>query len=252
MFEYALSGAHGRTARPYTFMVSVAGQVGLVGLAVLIPLLFTDALPQVRWLDLRLPGLPPSTRPPKDQPRAASPAKRPATTPTAKFHEPTKYPDKAVQIVDPDLPSAVTSLLPHVPGGTGEANEPVSPVLRDALTPGAAVQPPVKVETPPPPPPQPAVPLRIGGNVKAPLPLHTPRPEYPPLARAARISGIVRLEAVITADGTIRNLRLIQGHYMLASAAVAAVKEWRYTPPTLNGQPIEVIMQVDVNFELSR
>jgi protein TonB len=66
----------------------------------------------------------------------------------------------------------------------------------------------------------------------------------------ARVQGTVVLQAVIGKDGTIRELRLISGHPMLAPAAIEAVKQWRYRPYLLNGEPVEVDTQVNVNFTL--
>jgi periplasmic protein TonB len=76
-------------------------------------------------------------------------------------------------------------------------------------------------------------------------------PAYPPLARQARIQGAVILQAEISKDGTIENLRLITGHPMLAPAAIEAVKQWRYKPYLLNGEAVPVETQITVNFSLS-
>ncbi len=73
-------------------------------------------------------------------------------------------------------------------------------------------------------------------------------PEYPSLAKTARLSGVVHLLGVIAKDGTIQNLELISGHPILASAALAAVRQWVYQPTLLNGRPVEVIAPIDVNF----
>ena len=77
-------------------------------------------------------------------------------------------------------------------------------------------------------------------------------PAYPPLALQARISGTVRLAAIISRDGYIQNLRVVSGHPLLTTAAVEAVKQWRYQPTLLNDEAVEVITQIDVNFTLSR
>jgi protein TonB len=77
------------------------------------------------------------------------------------------------------------------------------------------------------------------------------RPVYPPLARQARIQGTVKLTAIIAKDGTIEKLEVLSGHPLLIPAALQAVKEWRYKPTLLNGEPVEVVTQVDVNFTLS-
>jgi periplasmic protein TonB len=77
------------------------------------------------------------------------------------------------------------------------------------------------------------------------------QPSYPPLARSARIQGTVVLQAVISKQGTIENLRLLSGHPMLAPAAIDAVRQWRYRPYILNSEPVEVETQITVNFSLA-
>jgi periplasmic protein TonB len=77
-------------------------------------------------------------------------------------------------------------------------------------------------------------------------------PEYPPLAKAARISGVVHLIGTIGKDGTIRNLQLVGGHPILARAALEAVEQWVYEPTLLNGEPVEVIAPIEVDFTLAR
>jgi protein TonB len=74
------------------------------------------------------------------------------------------------------------------------------------------------------------------------------RPVYPPLAKQARIQGVVVLEAVIGKDGKIQNLRVITGHPLLIKAAQDAVSQWEYKPTMLNGEPVEVVTTVTVNF----
>jgi periplasmic protein TonB len=76
-------------------------------------------------------------------------------------------------------------------------------------------------------------------------------PSYPPLARSARIQGAVILQAMISKQGAIENLRLLTGHPMLAPAAIEAVRQWRYRPYILNGEPVEVDTQITVNFSLA-
>lgn len=81
--------------------------------------------------------------------------------------------------------------------------------------------------------------------------VHKVVPTYPPLARTARIQGAVILQAMIGKSGTIENLRLLSGHPMLAPAAIEAVRQWRYRPYILNGEPVEVETQITVNFSLA-
>jgi len=93
--------------------------------------------------------------------------------------------------------------------------------------------------------------VRVSQGVVSGLKVRDMKPNYPPLARQARIQGTVVLHAVIGKDGGIQNLTLISGHPMLAPAAIEAVKQWRYKPYLLNGEPVEVDTEVQVNFTLS-
>jgi len=81
--------------------------------------------------------------------------------------------------------------------------------------------------------------------------VHQVKPNYPALAKQARIQGSVVLQAAIGKDGSIQNLRLVSGHPMLAPAAIEAVKQWKYRPYFLNGEPVEVDTQITVNFTLA-
>jgi protein TonB len=108
----------------------------------------------------------------------------------------------------------------------------------------------------PPPPPVKEVKgpsrIRVGGNVQAANLIKKVTPAYPPLAKQARIQGVVRFTAIIGKDGTIQNLQLVTGHPLLVPSATEAVKQWIYKPTLLNGEPVEVITQIDVNFTLSQ
>jgi len=90
-----------------------------------------------------------------------------------------------------------------------------------------------------------------GGDVKAPVLLHRVEPGYPELGRKLRQEGVVTLEAVITAEGTVEEIRVAgSAHPLLDEAALRAVRQWRYRPGTLNGRPVRVILTVTVNFQL--
>ena len=93
--------------------------------------------------------------------------------------------------------------------------------------------------------------VRVSQGVSQGLRIKYVQPTYPPLARQARIQGQVVLHAEISKDGTITNLQLMSGHAMLAPAAIEAVKQWRYKPYLLNGEPVAVETEVVVNFSLS-
>lgn len=80
--------------------------------------------------------------------------------------------------------------------------------------------------------------------------VHRVEPAYPTLARSARVQGEVVLSAIIDTNGQITNLQLVSGHPMLVPAAITAVREWRYKPYLLNGQPVEVETTITVIFSL--
>ncbi|HTS65157.1 MAG TPA: TonB family protein [Candidatus Acidoferrales bacterium] len=94
--------------------------------------------------------------------------------------------------------------------------------------------------------------ITIGGNVQQTKLISQARPAYPPLAKQARIQGVVQLQALIGIDGAVKNLQVIGGHPLLVEAALEAVQQWVYQPTLLNGQPVEVLTQIDVNFTLSQ
>ena len=94
--------------------------------------------------------------------------------------------------------------------------------------------------------------IRIGGGVQQTQLITQSRPVYPPEAKLARVTGVVKLSAVIAKDGTIQNLEVIEGHPLLAQSALDAVRQWVYQPTLLNGQPVEVVTEIDVNYTLSQ
>lgn len=90
----------------------------------------------------------------------------------------------------------------------------------------------------------------VGGGVQDRMLIEKVEPVYPPLAKEAQIQGTVRFSAVIDKDGHIKNLTLVSGHPLLVEAAQQAVQQWRYKPTLLNGEPVEVVTQIEVNFRL--
>jgi TonB family protein len=99
-------------------------------------------------------------------------------------------------------------------------------------------------------PPAVSGPVRVGGDIKPPVKIKDAKPVYPPEAQAARIQGVVMIEAIIGVDGRVTGTRLIRSVPQLDAAALDAVRQWEYTPTTLAGKPVEVIMTVTVNFSM--
>jgi TonB family protein len=94
--------------------------------------------------------------------------------------------------------------------------------------------------------------IRVGGNMQSAKLISKPVPRYPVEAKPARIQGVVKLLAVIGKDGSVENLYVISGEPVLAGAAIDAVKHWIYQPTLLNGSPVEVETEIDVNFTLAQ
>jgi len=94
--------------------------------------------------------------------------------------------------------------------------------------------------------------IRVGGNVQQSKLLVKVQPVYPPLAKSAGVEGAVRLQAIVGKDGTVENLTVIEGQPMLVAAAMEAVRQWQYQTTLLNGDPVEVVTEVDVNFTLAK
>ena len=92
--------------------------------------------------------------------------------------------------------------------------------------------------------------VKLGGNVLEAKLVRRILPEYPRLARDMRISGTVKLVGIVSRDGTVRELKVLEGHPLLVKSAVAAVMQWLYTPTLLNGGPVDVIAPIDVHFTL--
>jgi protein TonB len=243
-------GVSERTRKPWTVAVSFTGQIVMVGLAILVPLIGTDALPH-RLSFVTVP------EPPRALPhRAAQAAAKPAAVVPPQFTpkglvSPTRIPDKPMIFQDPELVAA-TDLGGGVPGGIGDSTGSGASAIEGLLG-SRAPQPPPPIpvvrQTAPPAPPRR---IQVGGKVQEGKLLSGPKPVYPTLARQARIEGVVRLQAVISRDGTILNLRAVSGHPLLIPAALAAVRQWVFRPTSLNDEPVEVATEIEVNFTLQK
>ena len=104
------------------------------------------------------------------------------------------------------------------------------------------------VPPPPPPPPPPQRVIRIDPEVAKASLISSVAPVSPPLAVAARIQGVVILQIQITTGGEVTDITVLTGHPLLNEAAVQAVRQWRYQPQMVSGQPIAAITTVTVNF----
>jgi len=242
MFEDSLveSGGKLRTRRGMTTTISFILEVLFLGVLVLLPLIFTEALPTKQLMTMLTAPPPP---PPPPPPPAAAPVivkKIQSELDNGQLRTPTAIPKKIQMIKEDEAPpsSGPAGVVGGVPGGVpGGA---IGGVLGSVMSVPTAVP---KVATP--------QRVRVSQGVSQGLLIHKVTPQYPPLARQARIQGTVVLQAVIGKDGSIQGLHVVSGHPMLTNSALEAVKEWRYKPYYLNGEPVEVETTINVNFTLS-
>jgi periplasmic protein TonB len=251
MFEQSFVEYGNATQKSASVFTSFLIQIGLITVAVIIPLIFTESLPKTQLTSFLVAPPPP---PPPPPPPAAAPVKVVKVAPrqfdAGRLMAPKQIPKEIATIKEEELPPAAASagVVGGVPGGVpGGAPGGVLGGIIGAV-PSAA---------PPPPPPVKEAPkavtpksIRVGGQVMAAKLIRQPRPVYPPLAKQARVSGTVRFNAVIGKDGTIQNLTLVSGHPLLVPSAQEAVRQWVYQPTLLNGEPVEVVTVIDVNFTL--
>jgi len=216
-----------------------------LGVLMLVPLYFTEQLPKAQLLTfLAAPPPPPPAPPPPAVQTVAKILKEIQSDllSSGRLRTPTRIPTKVEMIKEEEAPPPLPAggfggVIGGIPGGQlgGVIGGIVGSSKLNAV-----------------PKLQPVVPqrIRISQGVTTGLLIHRVDPPYPPLARAARIEGNVVLKAVIDKEGVIQDLQLVSGHPMLVPAALAAVKQWRYRPYLLNGQPVEVETTITVIFTL--
>ena len=155
---------------------------------------------------------------------------------------------------------ASQNTIPTAPPDGIQPERPVDPVDQPQIDPGALIGggdigplgDVVDLGPTAPPPQGPKQPRPVGGLILPPKKIVDVLPIYPQIALAAHKEGIVILQAVIDEDGTVREVKVLRSVQLLDDAAMAAVRQWRFTIPRLNGQPIPVVMTVTVTFNLNK
>src|SRR5580704_18128890 len=213
--DLVISGANStKTNKSWTVLVSTIIQAAILGVLILIPLIYTEALPKGMLATFIVPPPPPPPPPP---------------------------PAAAIQrIVKP-----VVHLIKN-----GQMMAPTVIPKKIEMIKEEAAPPDVGGAPPPPPPPKAHGPVRVGGQVQAANLLRMVQPVYPPIAKTAHISGTVVLHAIISKEGVIEKLEYVSGPPLLMKNAMDAVNQWRYRPTLLNGEPVEVDTTVSVVFTL--
>lgn len=231
-----------RSRRNWTTLTSFGLQGMIIGLLLLIPLWKTVGLPAVRVLPTPLSlGVPHAAPPPMQ-------GRRPVTVLSSLANNlliaPPSVP-RTVAMIRDDVPPPQMDFNtgPGVQGSTGRGSpDGILGIFSETaprVVPAPALAPKPSVRE-----------FRTSRMLEGSL-IRRVQPQYPIPARNARIEGAVQLAAVISKEGTIENLQALSGHPMLIGAAIDAVRQWRYRPYVLNGEPVEVETRITVNFVLS-
>ena len=246
MFEDSLfeSGEVMRTNRGATTALSIVLQTALLGIAVIAPLIYTEALPLAQMPLVVTVPMPPRESPPAGRAQEVRPRASVVRTEMLGQHIliPSTIPAHAQPIHDVAAPldGILRGCDPSVQDCSG------SPVTGIRIPEGIFNSRPVVL-------PHFQGPSRVvisRGVTLGHLILRV-EPVYPEMALRTRVQGEVLLHAVIGRDGTIQNLTFVSGHPLLAQAAMDAVRRWRYQPFLLNGQPVEVDTEVTLHFHLA-
>lgn len=222
--------------RAWTLGVSVVFHLCVISGIVVAPLFATGDLPEPRraapeyiLVTAPMPPDPPPLRR-ADTPAPQSPSTAPLTPPNEILPEAPPPPTRVDSPIDFGVPGDDTGGKGIVPNGVVSGGDPFPP--------------------PPQAPPARKEPIRVSA-LQAPRKIHDVAPRYPAIAQGSRVQGVVILEAVISEDGSVENVRVLRSVPLLDDAARDAVRQWRFTPTMLNGQPVPVVMTVTVSFNLN-
>jgi len=246
MFEQSILAKENPATKTRALAASFGLQALILAIGLLIPLIFGDHMPSIQLLTkLSVPVLSrpePAPAPPPGITTSAPSALR-APTRVFELQPVSSHVAAAAPIVMGDLGPASDG--PHVPGAPVGIDNFLPPIKAIAV-----------VAPPPKPAPivstAPAKPVVVGGEVLAAKLIRKIVPAYPPLAVKARVDGVVRLQGIVNKQGAVEQLQVLSGNPLLIPAAVAAVRQWLYTPTYLNGQPVEVTAPIDVIFKLAQ
>ena len=227
-----------RSRRRWTQSTSFIVQVLIVGVLVLLPFWFTDILPAQQLATFLIAPPPPPPPPPPAAPTLKA-SKVVSEVANGQLLAPNKIPKKVKEIEEEEAPAQITGVIGGVVGGVpgGSAGGVIGSLISSTShTANIATVAPKRI--------------RVSTGVSEGMLLRRVEPVYPIIAQRARIEGTVELRAVISKDGMIEGLQRISGHPLLVTAAMDAVRQWRYRPYMLNAEPLEVETNVVVNFHM--
>jgi len=239
MFEQTFVQEDAHDKKRYTVLVGLLTQIATLAALIILPLIYTQVLPQAHLRSVFAAPAPPPPALPKAPPTTQARPIAPTQILMDKLphvYAPIRRDTEIATAAAPDLP----------------ANAPGS----DSLL---ALAPPDGPQVKPPDPPQPPAAKQQPVTKRVHIPnieqsqlIHRVQPAYPAMAKQIHLQGVVEFTAVISKNGTIENLQLIHGHPLLVAAAKEAILQWRYKPTLLSGEPVEVITNIFVNFTLTQ
>lgn len=243
MFEDALvdSGNRIRTRSRYWVLATTSFNLAALAGMTLYPMMYPQALPKTALLaTIQAPPIPAAAAPKPSTPQVVR--RTSAVAPLDPMHVPPRIPINIRQMKDDPPPSTELGVAAgETMVGNGDPKGVTGILMASTNAPLVQVRPQQ--------PRKPAV-QRVSAGVMAGQIINKTQPLYPAIARAAGVSGTVTLHAFISKNGTIENLSVVSGPEMLRSSAVEAVKQWRYRPYLLNGDPTEVDTTITVNFTI--
>jgi len=256
MFEDVFVDGVGRTKSSSMMLLAMCGEAFLVAILVVLPMVYFDVLPNGTFKSFLTVPPPPPPPPPPPAAVVKAPKVIPRQFDAGRLMAPKVVPKQIAEIKEDEAPppsAGGVGVVGGVPGGVagGVTGGVLNSILESA--------PRAVTVLPPPPPPKKEAPkevatirVRLGGNVPEGRILKRILPVYPPLAKQARLQGTVILNAMISKEGTIQDLKVASGPALLIQAAIEAVKQWTYKPYLLNGEPVEVQTEIEVHFTLSQ
>jgi protein TonB len=233
-----------KTSRsPLKMALSLLIHTGVIALLIILPVYFaTTTISTAKLTPTYVFTAPPKLAPP---PPAAAAAPRTSAPSVAHLIQPT--PLVAPRVIPTHVAVAASTMaaptladagvIGGVPGGV--PGGVLGGVLGGTGTAG------------PPPPTNSRGLVRVGGNVRPPELVERVQPSYPSVARAAHVEGTVVIDAIIDTNGKVISEQAVSGPGLLIPAALSAVQQWQYQPTILNGQPVQLAMEVTVSFNLT-
>lgn len=239
------SGGAEQRRRSLATTLSFAFQCVVIGVLLILPLMFTEGLPSQQLLTLLVAPPPP---PPPPAPPAVAQVTKIAQTDVldkGQLRTPTRIPKKVEMIREEEAPppAMAVGVVGGIPGGIpgGQVGGVIGSIISSSSKTSVVIP---RIE--------PVKRIRISQGVTQGMAISKIEPAYPKIALLARVTGVVLVKAIISREGTITELHVISGHPLLVPAAIEAVKQWRYRPYLLNGEPVEVETNITVTFQISQ